>query len=62
MPKMPSEKERLDRIAKNVAKMPKKQVQNIKKSKRGAEIVRHATATATGVPKPERPQDRVKKK
>lgn len=62
MAKMPSERERLDRIAKNVAKLDPKRVRNLKKSKRGAEIIRHATATQSGQPKMERPQDRVKVK
>ncbi len=60
MAKMPSEEARLKRIAKNYAKLPKKQAQNVKKSVRGAEIVRHATGTEAGVP--QRPQDRVKRR
>jgi hypothetical protein len=47
----PSEETRLRRIASNFAKLPHTQAQNIKKSRRGAEIVRHATATQGGVPK-----------
>lgn len=61
MAKMPSEQERLDRIAKNVAKLPKKQAQNLKKARRSAEIIRHATGTQSGAPAA-RPQDRIKRK
>lgn len=61
--KMASEKERLDRIARNMALLPKKQAQNIKKAPRSAEIVRHATGTASGVPSEHhRPQKRVRKR
>jgi hypothetical protein len=60
---MPSQEERLKRIAKNYGKLPKKQAQNVKKSDRGAEIIRHATSTASGVPVAHhRPQSRVKQK
>jgi hypothetical protein len=62
MANMPSEQERLDRIARNVRKLDPKRVRNLKKSVRGAEIIRHATGTASGQPRPERPQDRVKVK
>jgi hypothetical protein len=60
--KMPSEETRLKRIARNYAKLPKEQAQNIKKSVRGAEIIRHATATAGGVAVHHKPQSRVKKR
>jgi hypothetical protein len=63
MAKMPSEQTRLDRIARNYKKLPKKQAQNIKKSERGAEIIRHATGTAAGARSVahHRPQSRVRK-
>ena len=60
--KMASEQERLDRIKENYKKLPKEQAQNLKKSPRGAEIIRHATGTAGGAQvAAHRPQDRVRK-
>lgn len=59
---MPSENERLDRIQKNYAKLPKKQQTNIKRSERGKKILKHASGKAGMVAgNPARPQDRVKR-